>query len=92
MQDENVNEKAMMRYLRKLQDDVIDNIILAKADRLSAQGIDVTKERTEANINGLNKLLKFYIDIKPTLKPLPKLIDGIEIMKILNIKQSPILG
>ena len=82
----------MMRYVRKMGENSIDNIILAKADRLSAQGVDVTKEMTKANINGLNMLLKFYIEIKPTLKPLPKLIDGNEIMKILNIKQSPILG
>ena len=88
----NLDNKVLMRYVRKMGENSIDNIILAKADRLSAQGVDVTKEMTKANINGLNMLLKFYIEIKPTLKPLPKLIDGNEIMKILNIKQSPILG
>jgi hypothetical protein len=87
-----VDNKVMMRYVRKMGENSIDNIILAKADRLSAQGVEVTKEMTEANLNGLDRLLKFYLDVKPTLKPLPKLIDGIEIMEILNIKQSPILG
>ena len=47
---------------------------------------------TENNLKGLNKLLEFYLEVKPTLKPLPKLIDGVEIMQILGIKQSPILG
>ena len=88
----NLDNKVMLRYVRKMEDNVIDNIILAKADRLSAQGKDVTKEMTEENINGLNKLLKFYLDVKPTLKPLPKLLDGNEIMEILNIKQTPLLG
>ena len=87
-----VDAKNYMRYIRKMNDNVIDNIILAQADRLSAQGPDVTKEMTDANINGLNKLLSFYLEIKDSLKPLPKLIDGNDVMKILNIKQSPLLG
>lgn len=88
----NADNKVMMRYVRKMGENSIDNIILAKADRLSAQGVAVTKDMTEANLNGLDRLLHFYLDVKPTLKPLPKLIDGIEIMEILQIKQSPILG
>ena len=88
----NCDKKVMMRYVRKMGDNVIDNIVLAKADRLSAQGPAVTKEMTENNLKGLNKLLEFYLEVKPTLKPLPKLIDGVEIMQILGIKQSPILG
>ena len=88
----NIENKVMMRYVRKMGNNVIDNIILAKADRLAAQGPDVTKEMTNSNLNGLNKLLDFYLEIKQTLKPLPKLIDGNEIMEILNLKQSPKLG
>jgi len=88
----NVDSKVMMRYVRKMGSNVIDNIILARADRLSAQGPAVIKEITEANINGLNKLLKFYLEVKPTLKPLPKLLDGNEVMKITGLKQSPVLG
>ena len=32
------------------------------------------------------------MSIKDTLEPLPKLLDGNEVMKILNIKPSPKLG
>ena len=71
---------------------VIDNIILAKADRLSARGQAVSEEMVQNNINGLNKLLNFYLEKKDTLKPLPKLLDGNEIMDILKINQSPVLG
>lgn len=88
----NLDNKIMMRYVRKMRENVIDNITLAKADRLSAQGEAVTKEMTENNINGLNKLLNFYLEVKPTLKPLPKLLDGNEIMQILGLTQSPKLG
>ena len=44
------------------------------------------------NLTMLDKLLKFYLDSLETLKPLPKLLDGNEIMEILNIKPSPQLG
>ena len=36
--------------------------------------------------------MKFYLEKRETLKPLPKLLDGIEIMQIKGIKQSPELG
>ena len=87
-----VNEKAYMRFYRKMDNCVIDVIYLAKADRLSAQGIHVTKEMTENNINALTHLLDNYLKIKKDIKPLPKLIDGNDIMEILKIKQSPELG
>ena len=87
-----LNEKVMMRYLRKMGADVIDNIILAKADRLSARGPAITDEIVKENLDGLEKLLNFYFEKKETLKPLPKLLDGFEVMQIKNIKQSPLLG
>ncbi len=87
-----VNEKAYMRFYRKMENSVIDVIILAMADRLSARGEKVTREMVEKNINSLTELLKNYFQIKNDLKPLPKLLSGNEIMDILNIKQSPFLG
>ncbi len=87
-----LNEKIMMRYIRKMDNDVIDNIILAKADRLSAKGPAITEEIINSNLNGLNKLLNFYFEKIETLEPLPKLLDGNEIVDILNIKPSPVLG
>lgn len=87
-----LNEKVMMRYLRKMGVNVIDNIILAKADRLSARGEAITEAIVQENLNGLDKLLQFYLEKRETMKPLPKLLDGVEIMEIKGIKQSPELG
>ena len=87
-----LNEKAMMRYIRKMGDDVIDNIILAKADRLSARGPAITNDIIESNLTGLDKLLDFYMEQRDKMEPLPKLLDGNEIMSILNIKPSKDLG
>ena len=87
-----LSEKVMLRYIRHSEDNAIDNILIAQADRLSAQGPEITKQIVEENITALNNLLNYYLEIKDTLKPLPKLIDGNDVMKILNIKPSPILG
>ena len=87
-----LSEKVIMRYLRKMEVNVIDNIYLAKADRLSARGEAITEDIVKENLDGLDKLLNFYLEKRDTMKPLPKLLDGIEIMEIKGIKQSPELG
>lgn len=87
-----ITEKIMMRYVRKMDVSSIDAIILAQADRLSARGPEITDEIVERNINSLNMLLKFYIEVKDSLKPLPKLLSGNEVMEILNLKPSRKLG
>ncbi len=87
-----LSDKIMMRYVRKMEDDSIDAIIIGKADRLSALGPEITQQMIEENLTMLDKLLKFYIDSLETIKPLPKLLDGNDIMELLNIKPSPQLG
>ena len=92
MSNPETTEKAIIRFIRKIDTDTPDLIELARADRLSAQGPAITAEMTENNLSNLEKLLKKYNEISPKLVELPKLIDGGEIMKILNIKPSPLLG
>ena len=87
-----LTDKVMMRFVRKMGDDSIDNILIAQADRLSARGPEITDEIVNENITLLNKLLDFYLQAKENLKPLPKLLDGNEVMHILNLSPSPKLG
>lgn len=87
-----LNDKVMMRYIRKMENNIIDNIILAKSDRLSARGEAITEEIISENLNGLDKLLNFYLEKRETMQPLPKFLDGFEVMKLKGIKQSPELG
>lgn len=89
---ENINEKIYMRYIRKMDSNVIDNIILAKADRLSAKGPEITEDVIKENIDNLDKLLEYYLSVKDKLKPLPKLLSGEEIMQIKSMPPSPLLG
>lgn len=87
-----ITEKIMMRYVRKMDTNSIDVIILAQADRLSARGPEITDQIVERNITSLNMLLRFYLEARETLKPLPKLLSGNDVMQILNIKPSKRLG
>lgn len=87
-----INEKIYMRFIRKMEDECIDVILLAMADRLSARGVEITQEIVDKNIASLNKLLGYYLGIRDSLEPLPKLLSGEEIMTLLNIKPSKELG
>ena len=87
-----ITEKIMMRYVRKMDTNSIDAIILVQADRLSACGPEITDQIVERNITSLNMLLRFYLEARETLKPLPKLLSGNDVMQILNIKPSKRLG
>lgn len=92
MSNPDVTDSAIVRFIRKIDINTPDLIELARADRLSARGPMVTDEMVENNLNNLEILLQKYNKISPKLKTLPKLIDGNEIMKLLNIKPSPLLG
>lgn len=87
-----ISDKIMMRFIRRMEMNSIDNIIIAMADRLSARGSEITDEVINKNLNSLNQLLNFYINVRDNLKPLPKLLSGHDVMQELNIKPSPELG
>ena len=86
------SDKAYLRFYRKMEDEVIDLIAIAYADRMSALGPEITQDMINKNIKGLEKLLDGYLKQKKELKPLPKLLDGNEIMQLLNMPASRELG
>ena len=88
MCSEDKTEKSIIRFIRKINEDTIDLIELAKADRLSAQGEAITKDIVEKNLQNLEILKEKYIQLSPKLKEMPKLIDGNKIMEILEIPPS----
>ena len=90
--DPNLTDKAKLRFYNKLKDNVIDVIMIAHADRNSALGPMITEEMIKQNKMGLDNLLKGYFEERNRLKNLPVLLDGNEIMKILNIKPGKGLG
>lgn len=89
---DDASDKAYLRFYRKMENEVIDLIAIAYADRMSALGPEITQDMIDKNIHGLEKLLEGYFEEKSKLAPLPKLLDGNEIMDILKIEASPMLG
>lgn len=86
------NKKAYARFVRKLGDNVVDIIELSRADRLSAQGVAVTKEMVDSALNHLENLLNYYNEMKEVLNAPKPILDGNEIIEILNIKPSKQVG
>ena len=91
-ENETASQKPIQRMFRKLSDATGDVIVLAMADRLSAQGPAITREMTENNLNALKKYMIMFEEFLKTAKPLPKLLDGNEISEILNIEKGKKLG
>ena len=80
-----VSQKAINRFYRKMDEDTLDIIILAKADRKSALGIEITKEIVDNNIKNLTKLEEGWFNFCQINKEIPKLLNGLEIMEILKL-------
>ena len=85
-------EKAVIRMFRRLENETADILLLAKADRLSAKGPEISDEIVQKNIKGLEDLMEKFKLSQETLKPLEKLLSGHEIMGLLNIGEGKELG
>lgn len=86
------NKKAFARFVKKLDKDTPDIIDLSRADRLSAQGEDVSKEMIDLSLAHLDNLLNYYNEVKNKIENFTFLLDGKEIMKHLNLKPSKKIG
>ena len=86
------NKKAFARFVNKLGQDSEDVIKLSKADRLSARGEAVSDEMVEKALAHLDNLLNYYNEVKNFVQNPKSLLDGKEIMTILNIKPSKKVG
>ncbi len=84
---EKLTDKAAWRFFRDLQDDAIDLIVLSVTD---AYTYPKGKTRTLHKIMA-NKLLNKFYRQKEKIIP-KKLLNGFEIMKILKIPESPLVG
>ena len=67
-------------------------IILAKADRTSALGVEITKETVENNLRNLTKLENGWFEFCQNNKEIPKLVNGLEIMELLKLKSPKSLS
>lgn len=86
------NKKAYARFVKKMGKDALDVIKLAKADRLSARGEKVTDKMVENNLSHLEKLKNYYLEVESMAQNPKALLDGREVMEILNLKPSKKVG
>jgi len=85
------DKKAFARFTRKIGNDSLDLIELAKADRLSAKGIAITEDIIQNSLNHLENLKNYYLEIENKIKNPKPLLNGNEIMELLNIKPSKLI-
>ncbi len=88
----NATKKAFARFVKKLGADAPDVIELSRADRLSARGVAVTDEMVKAALNHLENLLNYYNEVSSMIEAPTKLLNGEEIMRILNLSPGKIIG
>ena len=86
-----VSEKALFKMFRKIGEETPDTILIAMADRLSAQGPEVLEGITSSNIKGLYILLEKFAESKEKVF-IPPFLSGNEIMQMLNIPRGPKVG
>ena len=86
------NKKAFARFIRKLGSDTLDVIKLARADRLSALGKEITQEIIERNLVHLENLENYYREVESIALCPKAFLDGKEVMEILNLKPSKKVG
>ena len=90
--EEEKSKKAYARFVRKLNSETPDIIELSRADRLSARGEAVSDDMINSALKHLDNLLNYYMDVKDTLDEPKAILDGREIMEILNLKPSKTVG
>lgn len=92
MHDEDRSQKALIRFAKKIRPHTKELLELARADRLSARGEAVGRDKVDENLKNLETLGAFCEEIEAKFVTLPKLLDGNEIMALLNIPPSKRLG
>jgi len=89
---ENISDKAIMRFFRRINDNVPELLLLALADRLSARGPEITEKTIGKNLSGTYELLEKYKQSQEEIKSLPKLLTGKDVMEILDVPRGPFVG
>lgn len=80
--------KSVLRFYRKMGVFTPDVLLLALADRHSTLGPDVTRDILETAHHNHLWLLQNYHQEQSVLQ-LPKLLNGHQVMQVLNIKPGP---
>lgn len=85
------SKKAIYRFFRDTEDEGVAVILVSLADWRATRGILTDNKKRKKHEKIMIKLVKDYF-VEKDNKPLPRIIDGYEIMRKFNIGPSPLVG
>jgi poly(A) polymerase len=83
--------RAIYRFFRDLQEESLSVIMLSLSDWRATRGVLVDEEKRKKHEKIMFKLMEKYFEEKKK-KPLPKIVDGYDIMKKFKLSPSPLVG
>ncbi len=89
--DESPTNRAIYRYFRDTDDVAIDVLFFSLADHLATRGVDLNMAGWRWHSNLVNYILDQHKKQRSVIKP-PKLINGHDLMRNLNLKSGPEVG
>jgi poly(A) polymerase len=88
---QDISARAKLRFFRAAEEDSIALILLALADKRATRGPLTSEESQVVFRNYLMKVMEDYFFQKELVKP-TRLLNGNEVMQILNISSGPVVG
>ena len=83
--------KAIFRYFRDTKEEAAGIALLAIADQRSTCGSLTTAERSQHHLKICQMLIRKYFEVLEQ-KPLPRLLTGHDLIKVLKLKPSPLFA
>jgi poly(A) polymerase len=91
LQEENPSPRARFRYLRATAPLSAESIMMSVADRLSVRGRLVTEADIERHLR-LAREMMAAVFAEEEAEPLPRLIDGNDLMGEFGLGPGPLVG
>ncbi|MCD6228011.1 MAG: CCA tRNA nucleotidyltransferase [Candidatus Omnitrophica bacterium] len=85
------SQRAIYRFFRDTEEEGVSVILLSLADWRATRGPLTNREKRLIHERVMFKLIDFYFNERKK-KPLPKVVDGFDIMKKFSLAPSPLVG
>jgi len=86
-----ISKRAIYRFFRDLGEEALSVILLSLSDWRATRGVLVDEKKKKKQEKIMFKLIDKYFEEKKK-KPLPKIVDGYDIMKRFKLSPSPLVG
>ncbi len=86
------SERTVLRFFRKVGDDMPELILLAYGDLGATRGEGLPEDSRRSQAKHFAELLDAYLQFSQEVEPLPRLLTGSDVMKLLQIAPGPEVG